>query len=75
MMTQQPGRRKWDSWEPNEFAALFSLTNEAGKWVRTTGWSAEQLGRGAQQTLVLHGCKCRKGVPGSRRWSLTTINQ
>lgn len=49
MMTQQPGRKKWDSWETNEFPALFSLTNEAGKWVRTTGWSAAQLGRGTQQ--------------------------
>lgn len=45
MMTQQPGREKWDSWEMNEFAALFSVTNEAGKWVRTTGWLAAQLGR------------------------------
>lgn len=45
MMTQQPGRNKWDSWEMNEFPALFSVTDEAGKWVRTTGWLAAQLGR------------------------------
>lgn len=55
MMTQQPGRKKWDSWEMNEFAALFSLTNEAGKWVRTTGWLAAQLGQDTRQ-------------PGQRGW-------
>lgn len=49
MMTQQPGRKKWDSWEMNEFAALFSVTNEAGKWVRTTGWLAAQLGQDTRQ--------------------------
>lgn len=49
MMTQQPGRKEWDSREMNEFAALFSVTNEAGKWVRTTGWLAAQLGQGTRQ--------------------------
>lgn len=103
MMTQQPGSKKWDSWETNEFPALFSLTNEARKWVRTTGWSAAQLGRGTQQpgwrgrvrgaggeggvlspggnqtenpqTLVLHGCKCRRGGAGSGGRSPATTNQ
>lgn len=49
MMTQQPGSSEGDSWEMNESAALLSVTDEAGKWVRTTGWLAAQLGQDTRQ--------------------------
>lgn len=84
MMTPQPGSWRWDSWDGSESAALLSVTNEAGKWVRTTGWGgcttgprhtaawAGGRGEGREPKEGVHGWECGGTppvVPGSLRYT------
>lgn len=89
MMRQQPGRKKWHSCvsrpgsgsEPkvgrlHNWAAVHSSQGGEGVSVALGGGAPPKGNQTpTPQMLVLHRCKCGKGVPGSRRWSLTTINQ